>query len=96
MTIGPAPILGVLVGVLHTALFVFIRGESGGRRLPIVLLAAVLGAFLGDAIGERLGIELLSLGDFHLLSASLAAWAGIIVVAIAGVLAPGGSPYARR
>ena len=96
MTIGPAPILAFLVGVFHTAVFVFIRNDSGGRRLPVLVLAAFLGALLGDALGARMGLTALTIGDFNLLSASIAAWLAIAAVAILGVLVPTGSPYARR
>ena len=50
MSIGPAPILALLVGGFHTALFIFLRGR-GGAHLLIVLLAAALGAWAGDALG---------------------------------------------
>jgi len=87
MTLGPAPVLAVLVGVFHTALYVLIRGSAGGQ-LPLVVLAAILGAWAGDAIGARLGIDLLRIGDFRLLSASMVAWLGIGFVALVAVLAP--------
>ena len=73
VTIGPALVLAVLVGVFHTALYVLIRGTAGGR-LPLIVVAAVLGAWAGDALGARLGIDLLPIGDFRLLAASV--WPG--------------------
>ena len=85
--IGPAPILAILVGVFHTALFVLIRGSAGGQ-LPLLLIAAILGAWAGDALGGRLGIDLLRIGDFHLLAASIFAWIGIAFVAIVSILGP--------
>src|SRR5215217_1872497 len=33
--IGPGPVLALLVGVFHTALYVLIRGSAGGR-LPLL------------------------------------------------------------
>jgi len=87
MTIGPAPLLALLVGVFHTALYVFIRGNAGGR-LPPTLLAAVLGAWAGDAIGSRLGIDLLTVGDFHIVAASIVAWLGIAFIAVLAQLGP--------
>ena len=89
--IGPAPILALLVGVFHTALYVLLRGSAGGR-LPLLILAAFLGAWAGDAVGGRLGVELLRIGDFHVAAASVLAWAGIGVVAILSVLAPARRP----
>lgn len=85
--IGPAPILAVLVGVFHTGLFVLIRGSAGGQ-LPLLLVAATLGAWAGDALGSRLGIDLLLIGDFRLVAASALAWIGIALVALVAVLGP--------
>jgi hypothetical protein len=87
VTIGPAPVLALLVGLFHTSLFVLIRGGGGGH-IPLLLLAAVLGAWAGDAIGARLGIDLFRIGDFRLVSASIVAWIGIGLTAIAVVVGP--------
>jgi hypothetical protein len=85
--IGPAPLLAILVGVFHVSLFVIVRGTAGGQ-LPLLILAACLGAWAGDALGSRLGLDLLRIGDFRLLSASVGAWAGIGFVAIIATLGP--------
>jgi hypothetical protein len=87
MTIPPALPLALLVGLLHTAIYVFIRGNAGGR-LPVTYLAAALGAWAGAAIGGRLGIEILTIGDFGLIPASIVAWLGIGIVAIIATLGP--------
>ena len=86
--IGPAPVLSLILGVIHTALYVLIRG-SWRVRLPLVFPAAVLGAYAGQALGGRLG-DPFRVGDFGLLTASVLAWAGILTVALVGILAPGG------
>jgi hypothetical protein len=85
--VAPAPILALLLGVFHTALFVLIRGSARGQ-LPLLVFAASLGALAGDALGARLGIDLLRIGDFRLVSASALAWLGIGIVAIIAVLGP--------
>ena len=92
---GPAPVLAVLVGIFHSALFVLVRGSAGGK-LPMLVVAAAVGAWAGDAIGARLGVDLLTIGDFRLLTASLMAWLGIAVVAIAAILGPERRPGVRR
>lgn len=84
---GPAPVLAILVGVFHAALFVLIRGSAGGQ-LPLLVVAAALGAWAGDAIGGRLGLDLLRIGDFRLVAASLMAWVGIGIVATVAILGP--------
>ncbi len=78
--------LALIVGVLHTSLYVLLRGSAGGR-LPLVLGAAILGAYAGQALGSRLG-DPLRIGDFGLVYSSLLAWAGILIVAIVSVLGP--------
>jgi hypothetical membrane protein len=87
VSIAPALILAILVGVFHASLYVLIRG-SGGGRLPIIVIAAILGAWAGDALGDRLGMELLTIGDFHLIAASIVAWVGIAISSAMAVLAP--------
>jgi len=89
MAIGPALILGALVGIFHASLYVLIRGSAGGR-LPLLVLASVLGAWAGDALADRLGIDLLVIGDFHLVGASFTAWVGIGIVSVVAVLGPSG------
>jgi hypothetical protein len=90
--IPPAAVLSALLGVFCTALYVAARG-TGQARLSFVLLAAVLGAWAGQAIGSRLG-DPLRIGDFALLSAFGVAWLGIAVVAVASTL--GGERDNRR
>lgn len=87
MTIEPSLILSVLVGVFHSALSVAIRGSVGGR-LPVMVLAAILGAWTGDAIMDRLGLAILTIGDYHLVGASVMAWVGIGIVTVVAVLGP--------
>ncbi|MDQ3491915.1 MAG: hypothetical protein M3452_01465, partial [Chloroflexota bacterium] len=81
-----APVLSVVVGVFHTALYVLLRGQVGAR-LPLTLLAAILGAYAGQAIGARVG-DVLRLGDYPLIWASVVAWAGILIIAVASTLGP--------
>jgi hypothetical protein len=86
VTIGPAVVLAVVVGVFHVSAYVFIRGRAGAR-VPLLLVAAVLGSWAGDAVGGRLG-DPVRIGDFHVLAASAVAWLGILLVAILAVLVP--------
>ena len=85
--IGPAPILAAIVGLFHVSAYVFIRGRAGAR-LPLLIVAAVLGAWAGDTVGARMAIDPLRIGEFHLLSASVVAWLGMGLVAILAVLVP--------
>ena len=87
MSLEPSLVLSLLVGVFHAALSVLIRGSAGGR-LPFIAVAAVLGAWAGDAIGDRIGIDVLTIGDYHLIGASILAWVGIGIASVVAVLGP--------
>ena len=59
-----------------------------GGRLPLTYIAASLGAWAGAALGNRLGLDLIAIGDFPLIPASIMAWVGIGIVAILATLGP--------
>lgn len=94
--IGPSIVLSAVLAVLHVSLYVLIRGRTGAR-LPLLLLAAFLGAWAGDAIGGRLGADPVRLGDYSVVAASIVAWLGIGVVAVLAILGSvrGPQPGAR-
>lgn len=87
MSLEPSLVLSILVGIFHAALSVVIRGSAGGR-LPLILVAAILGAWAGDTLMDRLGIDILTIGDYHLIGASVLAWVGIAIVSAVAVLGP--------
>lgn len=83
--IGPAPVLAILVGLFHTGIYLVIRGRIG-IQIIFVALAAILGAFAGQALGVRLG-DPLAIGDFGLVWSSVMAWVGIIIAVGASMVA---------
>jgi hypothetical protein len=87
VTVGPALVLSLLVGIFHVGLYVLVRGSADGR-LPLLLLAACLGAWAGDALGARLGMDMLRIGDFRPIAASIVAWIGIALVTVVSVIGP--------
>ena len=89
MSVEPAVILAILVGIFHASVYVLIRGSAGGR-LPIIVVAAILGAWAGDALGDRLSVTAFSIGDFRLASASVLAWVGIGISSAVAILGPSG------
>jgi uncharacterized membrane protein YfcA len=89
VVLGPAHVLAVLVGLFHAALFVFVGGRFSPRIVPVAL-ASILGAWAGDAVGSRLGVDPIRLGDFYLVSASVMAWLGIGFVTVLSILGPSG------
>jgi hypothetical protein len=87
VSIEPSLVLSVLVGSFHASLSVLIKGSSGGR-LPLLVVAAILGAWAGDALMDRIGLEVLTFGDYHLLGASVLAWVAIGLVSVVATLGP--------
>jgi uncharacterized membrane protein YdjX (TVP38/TMEM64 family) len=85
--IGPAPILAAIVGLFHVSAYVFVRGHAGAR-LPLLVIAAWLGAWAGDTVGSRLAVDPIRIGEFNLVFASLVAWLAIGLVAILALLIP--------
>ncbi len=85
--IGPAVVLAAILAVFHVSAYVFIRG-SAGNRLPWLLVGAFLGAWAGDALGGRVNIDPVRIGDFHVIAASILAWVAIGLVAVLSILGP--------
>jgi hypothetical protein len=84
----------VLVGLVATAnlaLLLLIRGRWG--RLSLLLaLAALGGTVTGDAVAGRTGLELVRIGDFHLVAASVGAQVAMLAVLLVATVvtaAPG-------
>lgn len=83
----PAFVLSVFVGAFHTCIYIFVRGNLGWH-IPALLLGGILGALVGQALGARMG-DLLRIGDYSLLWASLLAWIGIGMAIVISSLATG-------
>ena len=83
--ISPSLVLATLVGIFTCALYVLVRGRT---LAPIVLvaIAAVLGAWAGDAMGGLAGLTLVTIGDFRVLAAFGGAALGIGILEILSVL----------
>lgn len=81
----PAFVLSVFVGAFHTCIYIFVRGNLGWH-IPGLLVGAILGALLGQAIGARVG-DVLTLGDYSLVWASVMAWIGMGMAIVVSTLA---------
>jgi hypothetical protein len=68
----PWLLITVLLAVVNLAAFLVIRGRWG-RVVGLLALASLLGTIAGDAIGGATGLDLLTLGDYHLLAACIGA-----------------------
>jgi hypothetical protein len=83
----PWMLLTALVAAINLAGFVALRGRWGRVVLPLAI-AALLGTIAGDAVGGRTGLELLRLGDYHLVAASVGAQLAMLVTLLLMALLP--------
>ncbi|MGZ6213562.1 MAG: hypothetical protein ACXWMG_01260 [Candidatus Limnocylindria bacterium] len=83
----PWMVLTALVAAINLTVFIALRGRWD-RRLPLLLLASLLGTATGNAIGARTGLELVRIGDFHLLAASLGAQVAMLATDLLAQLGP--------
>lgn len=81
----PAFVLSLLVGAFNTCIYIFVRGNIGWH-IPGLLVGAIFGALIGQAIGTRVG-DILTLGDYSLLWATVMAWIGIGLAIVISALA---------
>ncbi len=75
------------VTAINLFVFVAIRG-TWGRLVPVLALVSLVGVVVGDAVGGRAGLELLRVGDFHPLTASVVAQLAMAATVLLGALAP--------
>ena len=83
----PWLVLTAFVAALNLLAFVWIRGRWG-RMVGVLAVASVLGTIAGNAIGARAGLELLRLGEFHVLAASVVAQLAMLAVVLLAALGP--------
>jgi hypothetical protein len=90
----PWMVLTAFVAAINLTVFIALRGRWD-RRLLILLLASLLGTATGNAIGARTGLELVRIGDFHLLAASLGAQLAMLATDLLAQLGPSRPAPAR-
>ncbi len=71
-------VLGFLLATIYGAGFHLIFGGPI-KRILVYLAAAWLGVFAGQFLGDFFNFELLKLGKIHLVSATLGAWAFLLM-----------------
>lgn len=86
----PWLLLTVLVAAINLAALLVIRGRWG-RIVLLLMPVAVLGTVIGDAMGGASGLEVVRIGDFHLVAASVGAQLAMLVVLLAASTIPLGS-----
>ena len=84
----PWLLITVLLAVVNLAGFLVLRGRWG-RMVLVLALAALLGMAAGDAVGRATGLEILQLGDYHVVAASVGAQLLMLATLLLAALLPG-------
>jgi hypothetical protein len=87
VTLGPWLVWVPLLALINLLVFVAIRGRWG-RIVLALALASVAGVVIGDWVGEQLGLELLRIGDMHVVAASIGAQVLMVAVTLLAALGP--------
>ena len=87
MSLGPWAIWIPLLALLNLLIFLAIRGRWG-RSAFALLVAALVGVVIGDQVAARTGLEVLRIGDMHVIAASVAAQVLMLAVSLLGALGP--------
>jgi hypothetical protein len=87
VTLGPWLIWYPALALINLLVFVAIRGRWG-RSVLLLGLASLAGVAAGDRIGEATGLELVRIGDMHVLAASVTAQLFMVAVTLLSALGP--------
>jgi hypothetical protein len=81
----PWLLITALLAIANLAGLLVLRGRWGRVVLPL-MVASLLGTAAGDAVGGATGLEILRLGDYHVVAASVGAQALMLVTLLAAAL----------
>ena len=76
-----------LLALLNLFVFLAIRGRWG-RIVWALAIASVAGVAIGDLVGGALGLDVLRIGDMHVLAASITAQLLMLAVTLLSALGP--------
>ena len=75
---SPPVVLSLVVASLYGGLFHLVWGQSWGEFV-LYWITSIVGFGLGQAIGNVIGLNIMMVGQVHLLEATLVSWAGLFV-----------------
>jgi hypothetical protein len=87
MIFGPWLIWVPLLALANLLVFVTVRGRWG-RMVLVLAAASVAGVVIGDAVARATGLELLRIGDMHVLAASVGAQLLMVAVTLLAAIGP--------
>ena len=76
-----------LLAAINLFLFLAVRGRWG-RIVLVLAVASVVGVALGDWLGALTGLELVRIGDMHVVAASVMAQLLMLAVTLLAALGP--------
>lgn len=80
-------ILVVVTAAINLFVFIAVRGRWG-RLVYALFAAALVGTAIGNMVGDRLGIDLLRIGSFYSIPASIVAQLAMVATALLAAMAP--------
>ena len=76
-----------MLALINLLLFIAVRGRWG-KSVWALAVAAVIGVVIGDQVAQRTGLELLRIGDMHIVAASVTAQVLKLAVSLLSALGP--------
>lgn len=76
-----------LLALMNLLVFIAIRGRWG-RSVVVLGVVSVIGVVVGDQVAGRTGLEVLRIGDMHLVAASVGAQLLMLAVSLLSALGP--------
>lgn len=76
-----------MLALINLLIFIAVRGRWG-RSVLALAVAAVIGVVIGDQVAGRTGLEVLRIGDMHVIAASVSAQLLMLAVSLLGALGP--------
>jgi hypothetical protein len=76
-----------LLALANLLIFVTIRGRWG-RFVLVLAIASVVGVVLGDAVADATRLEVLRIGDMHVIAASVGAQLLMLAATLLAAIGP--------
>ncbi len=80
LMIPPAIILSAVIGGIYGALFYLWKGKTWSD-LALFIIVAILGFFVGQLVAFLLQLDVMMVGQVHLIEGTLLAWLFMLAIA---------------
>jgi len=80
LMIPPSIVLAIVIGFIYGALFYLWKGKTWSD-LALFIVVGILGFFVGQLVAFVLGLDVLRLGQVHLIEGTLLAWLFMLAIA---------------